>query len=331
MIYAGFFLCAIAIFIAGKKLSFYGDVIATLTGMGKAWIGLILMASVTSLPELMVSISSAAIVKSADFAVGDILGACSLNLLMLGLLDAFVPKRQALFGTASQSHILAAALGIFLVATAGIGLFLPDDIVITPGLGITSFSFLVIYFLSMRLIYKYRKKSVAEVLTEDDKSRVEGMTLKHAAIRFALLALIIIIAALFLPYFAEKIAEQTGLGKTFIGTLLLAISTCMPEMAVSYGAARLGSFDLAVGNLLGSNIFNIFILFIGDLFYTQGHLLKDASDINLISVFAVILMSTVAIAGLTYRPKGKRYLLAWDALLIFIIYIINMILLYKMS
>lgn len=67
MIYSltGFIVCAAIIFIAGRKLSHYGDLLAELTGMGKAWIGLILMAAVTSLPELMVGISSVTIVGSA--------------------------------------------------------------------------------------------------------------------------------------------------------------------------------------------------------------------------------------------------------------------------
>src|SRR5687767_7432549 len=75
----GFLVCAAIIFLAGRKLSFYGERIAEKTGLGKAWIGLILMASVTSMPELMVGISSTAIVGSADLAVGDILGSCIFN------------------------------------------------------------------------------------------------------------------------------------------------------------------------------------------------------------------------------------------------------------
>ena len=94
---AGFLFCALVIFFAGRKLSWYGDMIAVKTGLGKAWIGLILMATVTSLPELMVGIGSSAIVQSADLAVGDILGSCSFNLAILAVLDIFVPKHQHLF------------------------------------------------------------------------------------------------------------------------------------------------------------------------------------------------------------------------------------------
>lgn len=328
--FLGFLLCAVVIFLAGKKLAHYGDLIADLTGLGKAWIGLILMASVTSLPELMVGISSSAIVQSADLAVGDILGSCAFNLGILALMDALVPKHKPLLGSASQSHVLAAALGLILVAMAGVGLYLPEDLIITPGIGLISISFMVIYLLSVRLLYQYNRKS-ASVASSEEHGHTPETSLKKAAAWYTLYASIIIVAAMFLPHFAERIAEQTGLGKSFVGTLFLAVSTSLPEIAVSMAAVRAGSIDLSVGNLLGSNIFNVFILFIDDLFYTKGHLLKDASDAHMISVFSVILMSAVAIIGLTYRSAAKRYLLAWDALLIFGIYVLNIALLYKMT
>lgn len=106
----GFLVCASLIFFAGKKLSYYGDLLSEMTGLGKAWIGLILMASVTSLPELMVGISSSAIVEDANLAAGDVLGSCLFNLGILAMMDAFLPKNKPLLANASQSHILAAAL-----------------------------------------------------------------------------------------------------------------------------------------------------------------------------------------------------------------------------
>jgi len=333
MIHAGgFLLCAVIIFFAGKKLSFYGDLLAEKTGMGKAWIGLILMASVTSLPELMVGISSAAIVQSADLAVGDILGSCAFNLGILAIMDAFLPRHHNLLGTASPNHILAAALGIILISLVGVAIFLPEDIVISSWIGLTSLSFIIIYFISIRLIYLNEMKSakVSAGNVEKDHAHTE-ITLKKIISKYVLFAIIIIAAALMLPYFAEKIAEVSGLDKSFVGTFFLAVSTSMPEIAVSIAAVRMGSIDLAVGNLLGSNLFNILILAIDDIFYTKGHILKDASPSNIISVFSAILMTAVAIIGLSFRTKGKRFLLAWDAALIFFIYIVNLILLYQLS
>ena len=116
-----------------------------------------------------------------------------------------------------------------------------------------------------------------------------------------------------------------------MGTLFLAASTSLPEVAVSYSAIRMGSFDLAVGNLIGSNLFNILILSIDDAFYTQGHLLKDASDSNIISVFSVLIMTGIVIASLTYRSPRKSFFLAWDTLLIMAVYIANLLMLYYLK
>lgn len=328
----GFILCAVIIFFAGKKLSFYGDLLAEKTGMGKAWIGLILMASVTSLPELMVGISSAAIVESADLAVGDILGSCAFNLGILAIMDAFLPRHHNLLGTASPNHILAAALGIILISLVGVAILLPEDIVLSSWIGLASLSFIIIYFISIRLIYLNEMKSANLSAGTVVQNQVHAdITLKQIIGKYVLFALIIVGAALTLPYFANKIAEDTGLGKSFVGTFFLAVSTSLPEIAVSIAAVRMGSIDLAVGNLLGSNLFNILILAIDDFFYTKGFILKDASPNNIISVFSAILMTAVAIIGLSFRTKGKRYFLAWDAALIFFIYIVNLILLYQFS
>ncbi|MEX1189831.1 MAG: hypothetical protein WED33_11280 [Bacteroidia bacterium] len=323
---AFFAILALIIFLAGQKLSLYGDLLAEKTGLGKAWIGLILMSAVTSLPELMVGISSVSIVGSADLAVGDIFGSCAINLGILSLMDVFTPKGHSLLGRVSQNHILAASLGLILVALAGMGLFVNNDIIFTPSIGITSISFFIIYLISLRIIYSFNLKHPEIANREQNAIK---LSLRQIIARYALFAGVIIVAALILPHFAEKIGQAAGLSSSFVGTLLLAFSTSLPEIAVSIAAVKMGSVDLAVGNLLGSNIFNIFILFIDDVFYVKGHLLKDASPANLISVFSVIIMSAVVIIGLSYRAKNKRYLLAWDTLLILVIYIINIGLLYS--
>jgi cation:H+ antiporter len=325
----GFAICAGVVFLAGKKLSFYGDLLAEKTGLGRAWIGLILMSAVTSLPELIVGIGSAAIVQSADLAVGDIMGSCAFNLGILSLMDAFVPKDKPILGKASPSHVLAASLGMILMALTGLGLFLDQDIVLLPSIGLTSISFAVIYFISLRIIFTYNKTHPQPEHSESEESKI--MTLRQVILGYSGFALIIIIAALFLPHFAEGIAETTGLGQAFVGSLFLAISTSLPEIAVSIAAVRIGAVDLAIGNLLGSNIFNIFILFLDDLFYAKGHILKDASEANIVSVFSVLIMSAIAVIGLSYQAPRKRFLLAWDTLMILVVYVLNMMLLYRYS
>jgi len=326
----GFLLCAALIFFSGTKLAHYGDQMAELTGMGKAWFGLIMMASVTSLPELFVGISSASIIESADFAVGDVLGSCAFNLAILSLLDVF-SKKTTLFSVASQSHVLAGALGIVLFSFVGIGLFLPYDFKLIDWIGISSVVFITLYLVSIKLVYQYDKNHPTQSIPSKLVELQNKTSLKKVIFWYSLNALVVIGAALVLPHFVEQISDQTGLNKSFTGTILLALSTSLPEVAVSIAAIRMGAIDMAVGNLLGSNLFNIFILAIGNFFYTKGHILVDASESHIISVFSIITMTAIAIIGLTYRSKSKPFLLAWDTLLIVIMFIFNMVILYKLS
>lgn len=327
----GFIFCAAIIFVAGKKLSYYGDLIARKTGWGRAWIGLTLMATVTSLPELMVGISSSAIVESADLAVGDVLGSCAFNLAILAMLDILLPRHEHLFFIASSSrHILSAALGMILIALTGLSLFLPQTLILLPGIGMMSMAFVIIYLFSIRLIFRFdaalRSSDISDV---DNEKHIPS--LRQLSTYYSLFALITIGAALFIPYLAERIAQQTGLGNSFVATVFVAASTSLPEIAVSVAAVRFGSVDLAIGNLLGSNIFNILILALDDIFYTRGILLKDASDVHLISVFSCLIMIAITIAGFTYRAPKKKYLMAMDAILILAFYLMNMVLLYYLS
>jgi cation:H+ antiporter len=153
-----FIACAVVIYFAGGKLSVYSAAISSSTRLSNVWIGVVLLASVTSLPELMVGIGSSAIVASADLAVGDVLGSCAFNLGILAMMDVLMPARKSLFGIASVSHVMAAALGILLVVLVGAGLYLPDELMVTSWLGVLSAAFMVLYFVSMRLIYFFVRK-----------------------------------------------------------------------------------------------------------------------------------------------------------------------------
>lgn len=326
----GFIICSALIFYAGKKLSFYGDVIADKSGLGRVWIGLILMASVTSLPELIISISSVTVVGAADLAVGNVLGSCVFNLAILSLLDAIMPGKPILARVAS-GNVLAATLGSILLALVGIGLFLPNEFVVMGWVGVTSVAFIVVYLTSVRLMDSFGRRrepplTASANVKRDEKKEVQ---LSNAISFFIINSLVVIVAALALPYFSEEIAIKSGWGESFVATLFLAASSSLPEVAVSISAAKIGAADMAVGNLFGSNIFNILLLSVSDLFYVRGNLLKDASEINIITVFAVIIMNSIAIAGLTLRPekKGFKYM-AWDALLILLVYFTSMIFLF---
>ncbi len=324
----GFLVCAAIIIFSGTKLSYYGDKIAELTGLGKAWIGLILMASVTSLPELVTGISSVAIIKSPDLAAGDIFGSCMFNLLILSVLDARI--KRPLFSMVKSSHILTVIFGIILLTIAGIAIYLTNQIPIILWMSSFTFVIIAIYLVSVWGIFKYeqadliRTGEVNNAYTSFDKA-----ALKSVIGNYALHALIVICAAIFLPYFGEHIASVSGLGSSFFATLFIAGATSLPELVVSIAALRMGSLDMAVGNLLGSNVFNIFILAIDDVFYREGSLFSAISPSHLTSVLIIIMMSAVVALGLLFKPDKKHFwVFSLDTFIIIVLYILVMIYLF---
>lgn len=315
----GFIACSSVIIFSGKRLAIYGDKIGEILGLSKVWLGFIMMASITSLPELITGISSVTIVNSPDLAAGDIFGSCMFNILILAMLDIIVKK--PLTSMVKSGHVLAGICSIILVSIAGLGIFIRD---IPDFFGISPITILIIavYLISVRLIFLFEKKSTAEIQkSESAKTEHEQITLQLVVFLYVINALIVIAGALFLPFFGEIIAEHSGLGSTFFGTFFIAMSTSLPELVVSVSAVRIGSVDIAVGNLIGSNVFNILILAIDDIFYLQGSLFNAISDINIITIFFIIIASGTVIIGLILKFEKKRFPLADDTFAIVIIYI----------
>ena len=140
----------------------------------------------------------------------------------------------------------------------------------------------------------------------------------------------IIGAAIYLPRLGESIAAASGLGQTFVGSVFLALSTTLPELVVSVSALMMGAADIAVGNLFGSTIFNIFVLAVDDLFYTSGPLLAHVSGDHLVTSLSAIIALSIAIVGLIYRADKKTLFFGWDSLAILAIYIVYLSFLYTM-
>jgi cation:H+ antiporter len=331
LLWLGFLVCTSLIFYSGSRLSKYGDIIAEKTGLGRAWIGVVLMASVTSLPELVTGISSVTYAGVPDIAVGDVLGSCVFNMLIIAILDG-VYRIMPIFAKAHQGNILSAGFGILLLSMVATVLFLGNRLMPLGWIGPYSLLFIVIYFIAMRLVFSYEKRQIsAFVKGKAIELRYKEIPTKKAIVNYCINAIIVIIAATFLPAIGKGIAETTGLGQTFVGNIFIAISTSLPEVVVSISAVKMDAIDLAIGNLFGSNIFNILVLAIDDIFFIKGPILSFTNQNHIISALSAILMTTIAIIGLTYRAEKKKLFLAWDSIGMILVYVVNLMLLYRLK
>jgi cation:H+ antiporter len=217
----------------GYHLSRYGDVIAEKTGLSGSWVGLALLATVTSLPELVTGISSVAAAHEPDIAVGDVLGSCVFNLLILALLDA-VYRKDPVFAVGRKGHLLTAAFGILLIGMSGASLLLAQSgrMPALGHVGLYAPAFLIVYLLAMRAVYRYERENVAE-FEAAEAARYPGITLRQAVARYAMAAVAVVAAGSALPFIAADLAELMGWSRSFVGTQFVAAVTALSAIVMS--------------------------------------------------------------------------------------------------
>jgi len=322
---ASFVICSITIIFCGTKLSKYGDIIAEKSGLGRSWIGVVLMASVTSLPELINGISSVTYANTPNIATGDVLGSCMFNILIIAFLDV-IDSKTPLLSKISQGNVISAAFSIFLIIIVVVGFSFPE--IPTIGwVGFYSIFIIIFYLIIMKIIFQYEKRQLSHFISEV-ALRYENISTSKAVKQYIINAFFVVLAAFFLPVIGEKIAELTGLGQTFVGNIFIATTTSLPEIVVSIAAVKIGAVDLAVGNLFGSNIFNIFILAVDDLLFSKGPILAFAEKSHLISALAAVAMTSFAIVDIIYKPEKKKVFIDLGSMGIVFVYLLTVICLY---
>lgn len=302
VVWTTFLLLGAVIAVAGFWLSRFGDVIAERTGLSGSWVGLILMATVTSLPEMVTGVSSVRVAGSPDLALGDALGSCLFNLLMLSIVDFFY-RPVCLFARAAEGHALSTGYGAVLLAIVGMNLLAPAAV---PGLPLSPATLLIvpIYLLALRNIFTYERRRLLEP-AEPAVARYPGTTLRHAILGYLTAAVSVVAAGVLLPGAALDLAAAMGWTSTFVGTLFLAAATSLPELVVTLSAIRIGALDMAIANLLGSNLFNMVVLAIDDIVYPEGPLLSHVCSAHSLTVLSALLMTGIVTIGLVYRPTAR--------------------------
>lgn len=321
MVWFKFILCLAIILFAGTKLARYGDAIAEKTGLGRIWIGLVLLAAITSMPELVTGVSSAALVASPDLALGTLFGSCAFNLSILALLD-ILHRRIPVLSQVSSRHVLSSGWGILLIATAGGSIVAGGRLsgLALGWVGISSIIILILYLVGMRQMFLFERSHQMPVPAAS--LQYSGTPARTVYLRFALAAAAVIAAGIWLSFVGGEIAETTGWGASFVGSLFLAITTSAPELVVAITALRLGALDMAIADVLGANMLDITIVFPVDLFYTKGLVLSSVSGSHLITAAVVVIMNLLVIAGLRFRRKRKTFIvISWYALALIGLYV----------
>ncbi|RLC69688.1 MAG: sodium:calcium antiporter [Chloroflexi bacterium] len=326
LVWTKFLVCALIVIFSGTKLTQYGDAIAEKTGLTRAWIGLLLLAAMTSMPELVTGASAAALVRVPDLAIGVVLGSNLFNLLLVVVLDLL--HRPGPFLTrAGRSNLLLARLSALLIGLAGLGLLM-GNLVPSLALGwLSPFSLVLVllYLLSLRWLFRLEQSRQVSPAPGTQLLRYQYLSSRRTYLSFALAGAVIIGAGIWLASIGDEIAQITGWGDSFIGNILLAIITSLPELSVCIAALRLGAADMALADLLGSNLFNTgVIIAAADLLYWENPIFRSASLGQLWAVGIALLMTGFVALGLILSSRRKLLgIFDWESFLLLALYVLG--------
>lgn len=321
-----FAACVVLIGVAGARLARHGDALASLSGLSRNWIGMVLMATVTSLPELVTGLSAVTIAAAPDLAVGDALGSCVFNLVILAVVDV-VRRDGSFYAEASRVHVLSATFGIGLLAIAGIGIATRGYTASWSVGHVSAFSLALIlaYAVAMRTIFRAEQRGARTQVAS-----ATAMGLRQALGGYAVAAIVIVVAGIWLPLVGVQLARIMGWSDSFVGTLFIALATSMPELATTLAAVRMGAIDLALGNLLGSNLFDLLIVAVDDIAYIPGSIFQGVSTVHVVSVLCAALMNVTVIVALLRRPAGRVLrTMSWAGVALAVLYLLNAVVQYR--
>jgi cation:H+ antiporter len=301
LVWLQFVVCIAVILVAGRNVARYGDIISERTGIGQVWMGVIAISLITSLPELFTGISSVTIVSAPNLTVGNLIGANAFNLFNLAVLD-IIHRGNSIISLASPAHRPTGWFSLGLVVLVGLFIFISArfSAMSLGWIGWYTPIIIIFYLAAVWQIFTYEKKYRS---MEPPGIFTGAMPMKKVYIYFIVSAVFIIGAGVWLATIGDEIAATTGWGQSFVGSLFLAFTTTLPEITVSFTAMRLGARDMAVANLIGSNLFNLTIIPVIDLIYTRGPILAEVSEANIVTAGVVAVMTVLFLAGLRFRPR----------------------------
>lgn len=324
MVWFQFIVASAILVVAAMQLARYGDIISIRTRLGGMFVGTLLLAGATSLPELLTTINSLS-QSVPNLAAGNMFGSNMFNMLMLAILD-LANQNKRILRQVAMKHALTAGLAILLIAMGIFFIDINQDWKI-GWVGWDSILLVVIYLGGIRLLQGNTSQPPAVAAELDPKLP----PLWKALLGFGLATVVLVVVAPFLVSSSTNIAEITGMGTGFVGILLVGMVTSLPEMVTTISAARMGAYDLAVGNLFGSNVFNMFALGLTDLFLTSGRFIGAIDRDFAVAGMLGLILTVLGLLGNLARLERRLLFIEVDALLIILVYLAGMWVLYSLG
>jgi cation:H+ antiporter len=321
IVWGKFVLLLILVYIFGTRATRSADVIAEKKGLARAFMGVVFISMITSFPELFTGISASAIVKSPDIAIGQIVGSCIFNLVIIAVVE-LVFRKNKMYQLTGKLNVLPLAFSIIIITVLTLLLSIQFKLNLFH-VGLSSMIIFFLYLVFMNIIFRERKAEHEEEEKYKDKSLAKEVA------NFIVSAVIIIGVGIYLPVVGKEMAQIMNWTDSFVGVIFLALVTSFPELVVSFATAKMGAIDMLVGNIAGSNLFNIAIIFIIDIAYVKGNILLEASSSNISVGLIAILMNFVVFFAVVRKSSYRVFnLISINAMLLIALYIINLLVIY---
>lgn len=331
---AVFAASAIAVWLAGTRLARYADAIAKKFDLGQELLGILLLGSVTSLPEMAVAVSATA-AGSPDLSINDVLGSASINIVILAGADA-VYGRNALTSTPGTPRVmLQGALGMVLLAMV-IGATITGDRLVW-GMGVWSWLLLMAFMGAIWVVSKSQgleswipAERPGSESALGDNTADDSVSMRPLLMRTAGVGLLILGAGFLLARSGETLAGQTGLGTGFFGAVLLGFSTSLPEISTVLAAVRLRRYEMAMADVLGTNLFNVTIIVLVDALHPGGPVLVEAGRFASFGALLAIVMTGLYLVGMIERRNRTLLRMGFDSLAALCCYAAGVAVLYQL-
>jgi len=332
MYWIEFIFSAAVIVFAGIRLTFYADKLSDHLKIGKVWVGIILLGLVTSLPEAITSLIAVISLGANDLAIGNLLGSNNFNPMLIVVLDAlFKGGSITSLLNPNKSQVTSAYLAIALSCVVIAELALSPGIVSghngTVSLG--GILIVVLYFGGMKKLAALSTEVIGEP-SKKENSRETKTSLSKILINLVYSSLLVVVGAIYLTHSCEIIAVKTGLGRTFVGSIFLAFATSLPEIVVSVSAFKMNELDLAIGNIFGSNMTNIFIVFICGLFNQGVPILSVVSKTHIFTGILGIILTYLALRVICDKNQKVICGLGVNTIVMIVVFVVGTGIMYQL-
>ncbi|RLB54874.1 MAG: sodium:calcium antiporter [Deltaproteobacteria bacterium] len=301
-----FVLSATILLVAGVRLARVVDLLADRTGIGEAVAGAVLLGATTSLPGLITTIVGA-LAGEASFAVSNALGGIAAQTMFLALADLSYRRANLEHAAASVPNILQAIVLIGLCGLVFVGVTTPH----LSAFGVHAVTPLlpIVYLYGLHLARRshdapmWRPHRTRDTRTDEPDRRSRAHPLPQLWIRFAGMAAVVAITGVAVGHAGLSIVAETSMRGSVVGGLLTSVITSLPELVTVFAAVRIGALTLAVGDIIGGNVFDVLFIFAADLAYREAPVYGAVDTGTLFLLALTVVMTAMLAAGLVYRER----------------------------